>query len=95
MLTISPELRHQIQISFLSEAVLVTILIAGLISCCGFLFQRTFKLACLLQGLCVLAVAGLQTYGGQMRAALLEIPFFLATLAMIYFGYPFPHTRKS
>jgi hypothetical protein len=94
VLTLSPEMRKQIEISFFSETVLVTILIGGILACCGFLFRRTFKPACLLQGICVLAVAGLQLRGGNVTAALLETPFFLATMMMIYLGYPFPHAAK-
>jgi ABC-type Fe3+-siderophore transport system permease subunit len=95
VLTLSPELRKQIQISFFSEAVLVTILIGGILACCGFLFRRTFKPACLLQGICVIAVAALQARGGNTAAALLEIPFFLSAMMMIYLGYPFPHSTKK
>lgn len=94
VLTLSPELRQKIEISFFSETVLVTILIGGILACCGFLFRRTFKPACILQGVCVLAVAGLQARNGNMAAALLEIPFFLAAMMMIYLGYPFPQARK-
>jgi hypothetical protein len=94
VLTLSPEMRKKIEISFFSETVLVVILIAGILACCGFLFRRTFKPACLLQGICVLAVAGLQIRNGNMAAALLEIPFCLAVAMMIYLGYPFPHTQK-
>ncbi len=94
VLTLSPEMRRQIEISFFSETVLVTILIGGVLASCGFLFRRTFKPACLLQVICVLAVGGLQLRAGHVSAALLELPFALAAGMMIYLGYPFPHTKK-
>jgi hypothetical protein len=94
VLTLSPEMRKQIEISFFSETVLVTIMIGGILASCGFLFRRTFKPACLLQAICVVAVALLRARAGNMTAALSEIPFVLAALMMIYLGYPFPHTKK-
>lgn len=89
-LTLSPELRKNIAISFFSEVVLVAILIGGVLANCGFIFCTTFKPACILQSICVLAVAALQLRAGHTQASLLEIPFFLAAMMMIYLGYPFP-----
>jgi len=89
-LTLSPELRKNIAMSFFSETVLVVILVGGVLANCGFLFRTTFKPACLLQSICVLAVAALQLRAGHTQAAVFEIPFFLAAMMMVYLGYPFP-----
>jgi uncharacterized membrane protein len=94
VLTLSPEMRQKIEISFFSETVLVTILIAGILASCGYLFRKTFQPSCVLQAICVLAVAGLQLRAGHVSAALLEVPFVLASGLMFYLGYPFPHTKK-
>ena len=94
-LTLSPELREKVAMSFFSETVLVTILIAGVLVNCGLIFRTTFKPAALLQAVCVVGVALLQFRTGNTQGALLEIPFLLCTLMMVYLGYPFPEKVQA
>lgn len=95
VLTLSPEMRSHLSVSFFSETVLVVILIGGVLANCCFLFRSLYKFGCLLQAVCVLAVAALQLRAGHTTAGVLEIPFFLAALMMIYLGYPFPEKTPA
>ena len=53
------------------------------------LFPRTFFLGNLLNGFCILCIMALALHGGYLRFALLEIPFLILPLLMIWLKYPF------
>jgi hypothetical protein len=52
------------------------------------LFPQTFVAACILNAILILCMLLLQLKAGNMKAALIEIPFLLLPLVMIYLGHP-------
>lgn len=62
----------------------VLILVSGVL----ILFPSTFVAGNLLGAVLILFVTGLQLRGRNLKAAAIEIPFFLLPLVMIYLGHP-------
>jgi hypothetical protein len=52
------------------------------------LFPATFFAGCLLNAILIVLMLILQLKAGNLKAALIEIPFLLMPLIMIYLGHP-------
>jgi hypothetical protein len=53
------------------------------------LFPKTFFLSNMLTAMSILTIMGLALHAGQIRIALIEIPFLIMPLGMIWLKYPF------
>lgn len=53
------------------------------------LFPQTFFAGCLLNAAMILVIMALALQTGHLKTALVEIPFLLMPLLMIYLGHPF------
>ncbi|HWK04316.1 MAG TPA: hypothetical protein VNS58_11825 [Puia sp.] len=53
------------------------------------LFPQTFFLANLINALSILVIMALSLNAGNSRTALIEVPFLLIPLVLIYLGHPF------
>jgi hypothetical protein len=53
------------------------------------LFPQTFFIGCLLNALSIVLIMCLALKGGNTKMALMEIPFLLMPLVMIWLGHPF------
>ncbi|HEY0298180.1 MAG TPA: hypothetical protein VGB84_03080 [Arachidicoccus sp.] len=52
------------------------------------LFPQTFFVACLLNAISILLIMALSLKTGNIKTALIEIPFLLMPLVIIWLGYP-------
>lgn len=52
------------------------------------LFPATFVASCIINAVVILLILILQLRAGNMKAALIEIPFLLLPLVMIWLGHP-------
>jgi hypothetical protein len=71
-----------------------TILVVGLLTCVGailIIFPPTFFAANVISSAVVLYLAAVQSKAHNVRGALLELPFVLLPLLVLYLGYPFKH----
>lgn len=67
------------------------ILIVGFLTCLGailLVFSPTFFAANIISGTVVLYLAAVQSKAHNIRGALIELPFLLVSLLMLYLGYP-------
>jgi len=53
------------------------------------LFPQTFFAGCLVNAAMILVIMALSLKTGHLKTALMEIPFLLMPLLMIYLGHPF------
>ena len=71
-----------------------TILILGALTCLGaflVVFPPTFFAANVLSAAVILYLAAEQSKAHNLRGALVELPFVLLPLLVLYLGYPFKH----
>jgi hypothetical protein len=71
-----------------------TILTIGVLTCVGailILFPQTFFAANFISAAVVLYLAAVQSKAHNLRGALVELPFVLLPLLVLYLGYPFKH----
>jgi hypothetical protein len=71
-----------------------TILTIGVLTCAGailVLFPQTFFAANFISAAVVLYLAASQSKTHNLRGALVELPFVLLPLLVLYLGYPFKH----
>jgi hypothetical protein len=71
-----------------------TILAVGVLTCVGailILFPQTFFAANFISAAVVLYLAAVQSKAHHPRGALVELPFVLLPLLILYLGYPFKH----
>lgn len=69
-----------------------TILIVGFLTCLGailLVFSPTFFAANMISATVMLYLAAVQSKAGNLRRALVELPFLFLPLLMLYLGYPF------
>lgn len=59
-----------------------------LVSAILVLFPQTFFIANLLNAMCILLIMALALKAGQLKTALIEIPFLLLPLVLIWLGHP-------
>jgi hypothetical protein len=52
------------------------------------LFPQTFFIGCLINAASILLIMALSLKGGNYKIALIEIPFLILPLVMIYLGHP-------
>ncbi len=70
------------------------ILALGAFTCVGavlILFPQTFFAANVISAAVVLYLAAVQSKAHNLRGALVELPFVLLPLLVLYLGYPFQH----
>jgi hypothetical protein len=70
------------------------ILIIGFLTCLGailVLFPPTFFAANFISAAVILYLAAVQSKAHNLRGALVELPFVLLPLLVLYLGYPFKH----
>ena len=53
------------------------------------LFPQTFFIANMINAVTILTIIGLSLKSGTIKTALMEIPFLLIPLVLIYLGHPF------
>ena len=74
-----------------------TIFLVGALTCMGavlVLFPQTFFAANVVSGGVIFYLAAAQSHARNARGALVELPFLLLPLLMLYLGYPFkPQTQ--
>jgi hypothetical protein len=71
-----------------------TILTLGILTCLGavlLLFPSTFFAANFISAAVILYLAAVQSRAHNLRGALVELPFVLLPLLVLYLGYPFKH----
>jgi hypothetical protein len=71
-----------------------TIVIVGVLTCVGailILFPQTFFAANFISAAVVLYLAAVQGKAHNLRGAVVELPFVLLPLLVLYLGYPFKH----
>jgi hypothetical protein len=71
-----------------------TIVVIGVLTCAGailILFPQTFFAANFISAAVVLYLAAVQSKVHNFRGALIELPFLLLPLLVLYLGYPFKH----
>ena len=71
-----------------------TILAVGALTCVGailILFPQTFLAANFISAAVVLYLAAVQSKAHNLPGALVELPFVLLPLLVLYLGYPFKH----
>jgi hypothetical protein len=71
-----------------------TILIVGTLTCLGaflVLFPPTFFAANYISAAVILYLAAAQGNAHNLRGAVIELPFVLLPLLVLYLGYPFKH----
>jgi hypothetical protein len=71
-----------------------TILAVGALTCVGailILFPQTFFAANFLSAVVVLYLAAVQSKAHNLKGALVELPFVLLPLLVLYLGHPFKH----
>jgi hypothetical protein len=69
-----------------------TIVIIGLLTCMGailIIFPATFFAANVMSAVVILYLAAVQSRAQNLRGALVELPFVLLPLLILYLGYPF------
>jgi hypothetical protein len=71
-----------------------TIVVIGILTCMGavlVLLPPTFFAANFISAVVILYLAAVQSKAHNLRGALVELPFVLLPLLMLYLGYPFKH----
>jgi hypothetical protein len=71
-----------------------TIRIVGFLTCLGailVIFSPTFFAANVISSVVILYLAAMQSKAHNLRGALVELPFVLLPLLVLYLGYPFKH----
>jgi hypothetical protein len=71
-----------------------TILIVGFLTCLGAIlvvFPPTFFAANFISAAVILYLAAVQSKAQNLRWALVELPFVLLPLLVLYLGYPFKY----
>lgn len=72
----------------IGKYLLLTIAFINLAVCVLILFPQTFFIANLCNAAGILLIMGLALKTGHLKIALIEIPFLLLPLVLIYLGHP-------
>jgi hypothetical protein len=75
----------------LSQPTVLTIEIFTCVGAVLVLFPQTFFAANFISAAVVLYLAAVQSKAHNLRGALIELPFVLLPLLLLYLGYPFKH----
>src|SRR5258708_12197247 len=72
-----------------SDRMLIPFSILNLVVGLLILFPQTFFIANMINAVTILTIIGLSLKSGTIKTALIEIPFLLIPLVLIYLGHPF------
>lgn len=87
-ITMKTETNEMIEALGISKSILVVISVLSLGVGVMVLFPQTFFMANLLNALTIVTIMALSLKHGNTKIALVEIPFLLMPLVMIYLGHP-------
>lgn len=73
----------------ISKPVQVTLSVINILVALMILFPQTFFAGNMISAMVFVLLIGFQLKSGNIKAALIEIPFFLMPCIMIYLGHPF------
>ena len=87
--TMKPEEAKMISDLGINKSMLMVISVLSLAICMLVLFPQTFFVGNMVNAAIILLIMGLALKTGNLKTALIEIPFLLMPLVMIYLGHPF------
>jgi len=87
-ITMKTETNEMIEALGISKSILVVISVLSLGVGVMVLFPQTFFMANLINALTIVTIMALSLKNGNTKIALIEIPFLLMPLVMIYLGHP-------
>jgi hypothetical protein len=87
--TMKPEEAKMISDLGINKTMLLVISSLTLLVVVLILFPRTFFVANLVNAAIILLIMGFALKSGNIKTALIEIPFLLIPLVLIYLGHPF------
>ncbi len=88
-LTMSPAQAHAALGLDFSRGALISLGVFSLLSAVLVLLPQTFLAANLITGCSIFYIAALQSTQRNVRGALIEIPFLLLPLVLLFLGHPF------
>ena len=88
-LIMKPETVSMMDQMGISKQLSVVVSVLTLAGACLVLFPQTFFIGNLLNAVIILLIMCLALQAGNVKAALIEIPFILMPLVMIWLGHPF------
>ncbi|GHN01606.1 hypothetical protein WSM22_30950 [Cytophagales bacterium WSM2-2] len=87
--TMSPEETKMINDLGINKPMLLALSVINLIIGLLILFPQTFFIANVVNAVVILLIMSMALKTGNMKTALIEIPFLLMPLVLIYLGHPF------
>ncbi|RFS15101.1 hypothetical protein [Emticicia sp. C21] len=87
-LSMKSETNEMVAALGISKPVILTISILSLAVGALVLFPQTFFIGNVLNAMLIVLIMALSLKTGNLKTALIEIPFLLMPLVMIYLGYP-------
>lgn len=88
-LMMKPETVSMMDQMGISKQLSIVVSVLTLAGACLVLFPQTFFIGNLLNAVIILLIMCLAIQAGNIKAALIEIPFILMPLVMIWLGHPF------
>jgi hypothetical protein len=73
----------------ISRSVILVMSVVGIAVGITVLFPQTYYVACMVNAVTIVLIMGLSLKSGNYKTALIEIPFLLIPLLIIYLGHPF------
>jgi hypothetical protein len=73
----------------IGRAVILVMSVVGIAVGIAILFPQTYYIACVINAVTIVLIMALSLKGGNYKTALIEIPFLLVPLLIIYLGHPF------
>lgn len=86
--TMKPEEAKMISDLGINKSLLMVISVLSLCICILVFFPQTFFAGNMINAAIILLIMGLALKTGNLKTALIEIPFLLIPLVMIYLGHP-------
>lgn len=87
-LSMKSETNEMVNVLGISKPVIVTISVLSLAVGLLVLFPQTFFIGNVLNAMLIVLIMALSLKTGNLKTALIEIPFLLLPLVMIYLGHP-------
>ena len=87
-ITLKTETNEMIEALGISKSILTVISVLSLAVGVMVLFPQTFFMANLINALTIVSIMALSLKNGNTKIALIEIPFLLIPLVLIYVGHP-------
>jgi len=90
-LMMKPETVSMMEQMGISKQLSIVVSVVTLAGACLVLFPQTFFIGNLLNAVVILLIMCLALQAGNVKTALIEIPFIAMPLVMIWLGHPFRH----